>query len=265
MTTAATKAKYSLKINEYSDYLSVLKRRKVMKGLLRLIIAICFILFIAGCKKNKTDAQQNTCKITIVAPDGGLGIIAYNNSGQVSSITWGNSVTTYSYNGNTITESGLIDGDFRLKVIVTVNSVGLATNVRIEYSEDGSAWANQAYEYNGNKASKVTKTNYGGGGASVFSTFQWSGGNLESITDGNDVTKFDYFTDKLSLPGDYLALMQLTQGYEVFRNQNLIKSITDSTGTWNITYTFDNDGKVTSLQKDKGIYHIAYQVGYQYN
>lgn len=235
-----------------------------MKLLLKLIVAMGFIFFVAGCKKDKTDTPQSTCKITTIVSGGGSIVIAYNNNGQISSVTIGNAVSNYSYSGNTITESISTSGQFVEKVIVTVTSAGLATNVRSEYTEDGSDWENQAYEYNGNQASKITYTSSLGGSADV-STFQWSGDNLVSITEGSDVTNLDYYPDKASQPGDYLALSQLIQGYEVFRNHNLIKSITNGTDMTNITYVFDNDGKVTSLQEDDGTDQTAYGLSYQCN
>ena len=235
-----------------------------MKLLLKLFVSMGFIFFVAGCKKDKTDTPQSTCKVTTIVSGGGSITVAYNNSGQISSVTIGDTVNTYSYSGSTITESILIAGQFAQKIIVTVNSAGLATNVKSEYTVDGSVWDNQAYEYDGNQASKITYTTYLGGSADV-ATFQWSDGNLVSITDGSDVTTFDYYTDKTSQPGDYLALSQLIQGYEVFRSKNMVKSITDGTDMTNITYVFDNDGKVTSLQGDDGTDQIAYGLSYQCN
>lgn len=234
-----------------------------MKILPRLIVITSFILFFAGCKKDDS-TPQSTCKITNLVTANGVFAIAYNSNGTISSITAKTAVTTYSYNGNTITETVTNSGQLIGKLIVTVNSAGLATNVRTE-SADETQWKNVAYEYAGNQASKSTSTDSGGGGADV-TTFQWSEGNLVSITEDGDITNATYYTDKSFQSGDYISLTQLIQGYEVFRNKNMVKSISDDTGVTNITYAFDGDGKVTSLTEDDGTNDpIPYGLSYQCN
>lgn len=147
---------------------------------------------------------------------------------------------------------------------MTINGTGLAANVRSEHSDDGTDWGNEAYDYDGNQASKLNYTSSDAGSAEI-STFQWSGGNLVSIDDNGNVTNVVYYTDKSTQPGDYLSLSQLIQGYEVFRNKNMIKSITDGTYITCITYTFDTDGKVTSLKEGDGTDVTAYGLSYQCN
>jgi hypothetical protein len=235
-----------------------------MKILSGLIVTMSFILFITGCKKDDPAAPQSTCKITSIVTGGGAIAISYNTDGTIDSLSVGTAVISYSYSGNIITENTTVSGQFAGKVIVTVNSAGLATNVKSEYSEDGTQWDNEAYDYDGNQASKLTYTSSYGGSAEI-STFQWSGGNLVSISDDGDVTNVDYYTDKASQSGDYLSLSQLIQGYEVFRNKNMIKSVTDGTDIINITYVFDNDGKVTSFTEDDGTDQTAYGLSYQCN
>ena len=137
-----------------------------MKVLPRLILAMSFILFIAGCKKDDPATPQNKCKITSIVSGGTSIAITYNTNGTISSVTnisatTGTAVTSYSYSGNTITESVSASGQLLGKVIVTVNGAGLATNVKSE-SSNGTDWNNDAYEYNGNQASKSTSTNSGG-------------------------------------------------------------------------------------------------------
>jgi hypothetical protein len=45
----------------------------------------------------------------------------------------------------------------------------------------------------------------------------------------------------------------------------MIKYVTDGTDIINITYVFDNDGKVTSFTEDDGTDQTAYGLSYQCN
>ncbi|HET7119288.1 MAG TPA: hypothetical protein VFI29_22525 [Hanamia sp.] len=240
---------------------------KPMKLFTNLSVALICIALFTGCKKDSKPTQppQSSCKITTIAVSGANAVsIAYNNDGTVSTITSGTGITSYVYSGNTITETTMNSGQFDTKAIITKNGDGLATNVRTEYSADGTDWDNEAYEYNGTQVIKLTYTS-SNGGSSDISTFQWSGGNLVSVIDTGDTTKIDYFTDKLSQGADYLSLSQFIQGYEVFRNKNILKSITNGTDVTNVTYTYDTDGKITSLTENDGTDTYNYSFQYQCN
>ncbi len=237
-----------------------------MKLFTKLFATLVAVTIFGGCKKDSQSGQpQSSCKISTISEGGTIAIsVAYNNDGTVDSITSGNYVTSYVYSGNTIIETSLNSGQFDNKAIVTVNSNGLATNVRTQNSADGTDWDNEAYEYNGTQVTKLTYTTSYGVSSDV-STFQWSGGNLVSLIDAGDTTKIAYFTDKLNQPGDYLSLSQLLQGYSVFKNKNVIKTITNGTDVSSITYIYDADGKITSLTENDGTNSYDYSFQYQCN
>jgi hypothetical protein len=65
---------------------------------------------------------------------------------------------------------------------------------------------------------------------------------------GTTSTTLDYYTDRSRQKGDYLYLAQYLQGFEVYRNKNMVKSIS----TTRFSYDFDADGKVTSVTISSG-------------
>lgn len=78
-------------------------KENIMKVLSRLIVAMSFVLFIAGCKKDDPATPQKKCKITTIVSGGGSIVAAYNTNGTIGSLTTGTAVRSYSYNGNVIT------------------------------------------------------------------------------------------------------------------------------------------------------------------
>jgi YD repeat-containing protein len=235
-----------------------------MKLLSRLFVVLSIILLVTGCKKDPPAEQQqkDPCKVTSVSVNGTSVALTYNDDGTVSSVTSSGGTRTYTYSDNTVTQTTTVLGQFVQKIIVTQNSAGFATNVRTEYSADGSDWTNEVYEYDGNQVSKLTYTDSESDEPEV-STFKWSGGNLVSVTDGDDITTIDYYTDKPSQAGDYVFASQLVQGYFVFSNKNLVKTITDGDDVSNITYIFGDDGKINSFSEDDGSDVTTYNFTYQ--
>lgn len=232
------------------------------KTVFTLLLGLGTIIFFAGCKKDDPGTTQPKCKITSIVAGSNSATVTYNTDGTIASVTFGSVVTTYSYNGNVITETITSSGQTLGKLTVTVNSAGLATNVKTEIQ--GGEWDNEAHEYNGNQISRSTYTSSDGGDAEI-TTYQWSGGNMVSINDDGDITTIDYYTDKPTQQGDYLFILQLLQGYTIFKSNNMVKSATDGTDVTNITYTFDSDGKVTSFTEDDGSDQTAYGLSYQCN
>ncbi|HUZ59072.1 MAG TPA: hypothetical protein VMU83_09835 [Hanamia sp.] len=239
---------------------------RTIKLIIKLFATLVAVSLFAGCKKDSTSTQpQSSCKVTSISVGGAIAeTVAYNTNGTIDSIVSGTDITSYVYSGNTITETTLNSGQFDNIAIVTVNSDELATNVRTEYSADGTDWDNAAYEYNGSQVTKLISTSSYTVSADTTS-FQWSAGNLASVIEDGDTTKIDYFTDKLSQPGDYLSLSQLHQGYEIFINKNIIKTITTGADVSNLTYTYDTNGKITSLTENDGTNTETYSFQYQCN
>jgi hypothetical protein len=147
-------------------------------------------------------------------------------------------------------------------MIITNNAAGLATNVKTEFNGSGSNWDNQAFEYSGNELIKGTFTNSSGTTPSI-NLVTWDDGNMKDVSSGGTISTIDYYFDKPSQDGDYLVLSQLVQGYQIYRSKNLIKSILTGNIINSFTYTFDADGKITSVTSTAGATPTTLNFQYQ--
>ncbi len=224
-------------------------------------ILICTIAGLqSGCKKNN-DKKAN-CRISSASSTtaGNAYLFLYNNENKLIRTSLGSSVITYDYSGNTTTVTNLDSGKFLNKSIVTNNADGLAINVRTETNTNGSEWSNTFYEYTGTELAKSTFTSSAGGSATV-STYVWTNGNLVSSKTDTTISTLDYYTDKPRQPGDFLSLVQVIQGYEIYRTRNLLKT---ASGT-NLIYIFGTDGKIISLEAVSGTSTTILDYQYQCN
>lgn len=229
------------------------------------LTSLLMILAFASCKKDKDEKKKPNCRIITITPStsGNSFNISYNSEGKISSISTGNDVTTFAYSGNTIIGTTTTSGTFSSKKIITLNSNGLATNVKTEFNAAGTNWSNDLYEYSGTELIKATSTSSSGGTPSV-STLTWSNGNLTSITSGSSVSTIDYYTDKPAQEGDYLDIAQLVGGFQIYKTKNAIKSLFSGSSITSFDYNFDGDGKITALTASGGS-NITYTYQHQCN
>jgi hypothetical protein len=212
----------------------------------KLFISSTLILALTGiytsCKKNN-DKKAN-CRIAslITNPGANVYTFLYNNESKLIRTALGNSVITYDYSGNTTTIINLDSGKFLNKSIVTNNADGLAINVRTESNSAGTDWNNTFYEYTGVELARSTFTSSAGG--SAVTTYTWVNQNLVAAKTDTTTSTLEYYPDKPRQAGDFLSLIQTVQGYEIYRNKNLIKMFQ---GT-NLNYIFGADGKINSLE-----------------
>jgi hypothetical protein len=216
-----------------------------MKKYLRMItVSLLATGILFGCKKDS--APKPTCVIITASGSGGPTNFTYNSEGKLTSISAGALTKSLAYSSNTVicitTNSGVFDN----KKIITLNSNGLAANVRIENNMAGTYWENYVFEYNGTELTKQTLTNYAGG-APTIATCTWNGGNLVTSVVGTTTTTFEYYENKPTKAGDYFHITQFIEGYESIRNKNALKSVLAGSNISNIDYPSDADGKITSL------------------
>jgi len=199
-----------------------------------------------GCKKNNNDKVKGCRIVTITSPgvNGFQYQLTYDNDHQVERVISGASVNLYVYNTNIITIDQYDSGTFRRRMTVTINNAGLATNVRTNNDVTGASWSNSVNEYNGDQIVRTTNTSSGGAGAGFTTTYGWSNGDMVWSATAGDTTHFDYYTDQPRMAGDFLSLVQMLQGYEIYRNKHLLRSYAGAI----FQYDHANDGKITSLQ-----------------
>lgn len=235
---------------------------KKMKWPKNIILAYCIAGSLVGCRKECSQLPGCTHITALLHSSGNWYHFLYNSDGKPRRESNGSIITTYAYNGNTTTVTTLDSGGFVSRTVITLNELKLATNMRQENNEAGTHWNNTVYEYNGEAVVKSTTT-FSNGGIPMVSIYTWANQNLSSIIAGNTSNTFSYYTDKQMQPGDYLSLLQLRQGYEIYRNKNLLRSIS---GT-NFSYTFGPADKITSVDATlgAGTKNFDYQIMYDCN
>ncbi|HTD95004.1 MAG TPA: hypothetical protein VK644_14360 [Chitinophagaceae bacterium] len=219
---------------------------------LKILVPALFVLTLTSifisCKKNKDNDRKLTCRVSSFT---GIGdkpvVLTYNQEGKVSRVSTGFHVVTISSDGNKKTIVTLDTGKFSQRSIVTENAAGLATNVRLETTIDGSTFFNTAFEYDGEEVSRSVATN-SEGTPPVITTFTWVNHNMVSQTSDGSTITFDYFLDKPRQDGDFLFLLRTIQGFETIRSRNLIRTF--ATGA-SFTYDFNADGNIASLQANQ--------------
>jgi hypothetical protein len=161
--------------------------------------------------------------------------------GRIIRSVGGTFVKNYAYAGDSVIIGFLHSGEFVNRTFVHLNDAGMAAWVRVEGNPEGTSWVRTAYEYNGKELVKSSVITSGNVKPSV-TTYEWSDGNLVSRIHETEITHFEYYTDKPGQAGDHFFLTQLTEGYEIYKPKNLIKTI----GNSNIAYEFNAGGKISA-------------------
>lgn len=232
----------------------------------RILTAAALLLLITfnGCKKNKDEKKKPQCRIITVtiSPSTYIYNINYNAEGKVGTFSSNDDLTTYTYNGNTATGTTTAGGIFSVKKIITSNVNGLTTNVRNEYNAAGTSWNNTLYEYSGTELIKVTLTT--NSGSPVIGMYTWNNGNIVSFSSSGVTSEYDYYTDKPAGDGEYLYLSHLLNNIQIYRTKNALKSVRTGSAVKNFNYTYDGDGKITSVTVSGGS-NVTYTYQYQCN
>ena len=230
-------------------YQPIMKTRKIL-----IVVVLIFVVtgVFTECKKNND--EKKTCRLTTANfPRTNIVYqLSYNSNGKLSSVTIGDTVTTYTYSGNTTIATSFESGTFIRKNILTLNDAGLTANIRTEIDITGNNWHNKAYEYNGVELIKSTLT-FSTGTSSSVTTYTWSNGNMVSVTSASVTNILDYYLDKPNQGGDAFnqspfLVYQFIQGYEIYRTKNLLKSIAGET----FAYDFRPDGNISSVRAISG-------------
>jgi len=213
------------------------------------ILLLCLILTTACSKKNK-DNPEPICRIVMAGGEGLLFHISYNQEGKISKVTVGSTTRTYEYSGNTAVVHTTVGGAFFSQTTYTLNNNGFVTNKRIEFNEAGTDWINTVFLYNENtQLIKITVTESSDDLPATY-TYTWENGNMITAPGGRT---YEYYTDKPQQPGDYNYFDELFEhdGMKINNSKNAVKS-TKIDATVSITYTEDQDGKITSLTTQRG-------------
>lgn len=219
------------------------------KKLAAFLVAICFL----SCSKEDTEVPtiDASCKIKKVVSPLSETIFSFNSDGKLHQINDSERGRhTYTYFGNTIVVY-VEENSGPKKITLTLNSQKQVISRNIEVSP--TVFSNAQFEYNGTQL--ITYQNSYSDGFELFVEYTWNQGNLKSISmNGQLIREFEYYLDKPISEGDpYLFEQYFLYGeYPVVRSKNLIKSIIDhdlGVKIYNFEYTFDSDGRITTVTR----------------
>jgi hypothetical protein len=227
-----------------------------------LIIAILSLFVTPSCSK-KSSSTTPTCQIITVTDQLGTSTtiynITYNNAGQISTEQYNQSGTAYSrvftYIGSQeiMTTSG---GASTITDSMTINSDGF---IESDYQTDGSSQTVTNYTYSGNELQKsVSVTN---GGTPSTTTYSCTNGDLTSGNVNGEAATYTYNTTA-SEEGDYWYIAQLINyGGFIVKTAHQLTGFELGTTIENVSYTYDNTGKITALTGTSGstVENITYQ------
>jgi len=210
------------------------------------VLSIC--LFNVSCKKDHEQVSTETsCRIITGLGGPDTYHFSYNSDGKIASllIAPGKQKITYTYEGNTTTVLLEDDGKFMSKYIITNNGLGFATNIRREGNKSGSVWNNQSVEYNGTQLAKILYSSSDPNAGIHAVNYTWKDGNIATMESNGSVISFTYYTDRLSAPGEWRRYTELIEGYRLYDNKNLTRSLKTGSEITDLKYEFDATGKIT--------------------
>jgi hypothetical protein len=213
------------------------------KTIVTFVLAFTMAGAFTGCKKNKD--KRTVCRIVSLksGASGDMSELSYDQQGRISRIVSGDLLRTYFYDADSVIATSASAGTVSDRKVIKVNALGLAVSIYSETYGTQPSWSNAVNEYDGDKLIKTTSTS-SNQMEPVINTYQWSQHNITASISGTDTTRFSYYLDKPIQEGDYFSLLQKEEGYEIFRNQNLLKTYAGS----NLVYEFNSEGRISSLQ-----------------
>ncbi len=227
-----------------------------------LLYAILIIAFIA-CKKNDISrivTPAAKCRIATAAerPYNIIDTFSYDDSNRLVSLKHQELSAPYqryySYKGDSIIsylQPGVDPNDYR----ILLNSFGLiATEVQSNYGNMDST----IYTYDANGLLLLsTKLKPGYFSSTVEYTF-FNGDNIyQKYTNvGVTIDTLSYYTDKLSVPGNFDEYIQLTNyGAYIYKNKHLLKSVQSGSTVSEYKYDFDEKGNISTIYLSDAMFY----------
>lgn len=228
-----------------------------------LLLLVFSITLLCSCNKNKNDQPQppnppgSTTRVKTASSASGYYTYTYDAQGRLTSSLYSdNSKVDFAYSQNAIAVTAYNpDGSLDYTGTRELNAAGLVT----KQTYSNSPGSTYLIEYNADKT--VAKTISNSGGDVIVQDYLYTNGSLDSIrytknSEWQYTSRYSYFTDK----PDLLSNEVFGEMYDGSTGKYLVKSeltkFNDGgENTWNYTYEFDAQGRVTkrSAQKDQSI------------
>jgi YD repeat-containing protein len=212
------------------------------------------VLSFTSCKKDETTTNNNnnnntgtpTCRVkTELTDDGTLSTYYYDAQGRVTKYTENDGTdsteTIYTYTGNVVSMN---DGSGSVQMAY-LNAAGLADSMVYKMPPLVEVTNRVKYNSAGLPVEYVASGTVFGTEIQQVITMEYVNGNISKMTanDGTNetITNYTYFLDKANKLQSFTKASQF-----MYDNTHMVKSmISDDNTSFNYTYEFDTDGKVT--------------------
>jgi hypothetical protein len=235
-----------------------------MKKTILYSLALTFLFFqsMSCSKKSSSSASSSGCKIVSAAISGtaGTGSIdfSYNTDGKIASSVYtlptGTTTKSFTYTGNVVMVSTTTNGSSSVTTdSIVVNSDGLMLS---DITRSPTDVAFLVYSYSGTEV--TSETTQDNNNPVVTLDYTYTNGDLNGLQ--NEAFAYN---DKTSEQGDYIQFMQLVGiGATWIECAHQAISLSSGAVTINITYTYDNSGKITQMQLFGGGQTVTYSYTY---
>jgi len=214
------------------------------------------ILALTSCSKNK----KPECRLAHVVEvyTGGSNNIdfTYDDRNRISTLTYNsgsNVAFNYTYPGNSIVRANIGNGG----VITNIDSLLLNSSGLVEsrYIREYGYSAKYVEHYNYNSSGEITSSTSQYDTDPIRTTvYTYDSGDLVKSESPDAVFTYTWYEDKQPAPGDFTFLLQIIQvGGIYWKPSHLIKTMTRDNDTTTYTYTFDEDGKITTITGQSNI------------
>ena len=222
-------------------------------------VVFILIILLSSCSKKESNlppvVQPKTdCRIASANYSGGAlnftYTLTYNNDGKISKLEYDGVsayVKTFTYSGNMIYIN--LTGINSATDTITLNSAGLMLTHK-ETTDTSVYNTTFAYDVNGQVVSSTTQQD---NLPPVTTNYTFTNGDLTNTSAGGMKDTTVYSLDKPAVIGNLDDFDQLIYyGASYYTNKHLKQSFSSWPYHYTFTYTYDEDGKITSVASNDG-------------
>ena len=222
-------------------------------------VTLILIILLFSCSKKESGMQtivppKTNCLIASANYSGGAlnftYTLTYNDDGKISKLVYDGVsayVKTFTYSGNMIYIN--LNGVYSATDTITLNSAGMMVTHK-ETTDTAVYNTTFTYDANGQVISSTTQQN---NLPAVTTNYTFTNGDLTNTSVGGMKDTTVYSLDKPAVIGNLDDFDQLIYyGASYYSNKHLKQSFSSWPYYYTFTYTYDQDGKITSVVSNDG-------------
>jgi hypothetical protein len=238
-----------------------------MKRIVPVVFLVCFL----SCSKKDSQVPappKSNCRISSAYYSGGqlsfTYTLSYNADGKISKLTYDGPsayTKTFAYSGNSI-YINFAGVSISATDTITLNSMGRITTHKETVND---TVYNTSFAY-GASGQVTSSTSQFAGQAPITTNYVFTNGDLTNAGPGNIRDTTTYLLDRPAVIGNLDDFNQLIYyGSSYYTNAHLKKSYSSWPFHYDYTYTYDDEGKITSVVSNDGTVSESFTFTYECN